>query len=140
MNRRDRRRLEREGKIPKSEPTYNMKPSSAVDSLLKGVGKDIMMAEIHKNNLKEMNRMAADIDVSVLWCLHEKYGWGAKRLKRFYRDLFDEHKRMRKFYEMDDLYPERSKLKEIGVDVEAWYNEFVDEEGNYRDQEVSDGI
>ena len=140
MNRRDRRRLEREGKIQKTEPTFNMKPSAAVDSLINGVGKDIMMAEIHKNQLKEMGKMATDIDTSVLWCLHERYGWGAKRLRKFYKDLFDEHKRMRKFYEMDDLYPERQKLKEIGVDVEAWYQEFVDEEGNYRDQEVSDGV
>lgn len=30
---------------------------------------------------------------------------------------------MRRCYEMDDLYPERFKLKELGVDVEAWEKE-----------------
>lgn len=46
-------------------------------------------------------------------------------LERFYRDMMKEHIRMRKFYEMDDTYPERYKLKELcGVDVEALNNEF----------------
>ena len=39
---------------------------------------------------------------------------------------------MRKFYELDDLYPERYKLKEKGIDIEAWYNELFDENGNFK--------
>ena len=38
---------------------------------------------------------------------------------------------MREFYELDDLYPERHKLKEKGVDIEEWYSELFDEEGNF---------
>ena len=46
---------------------------------------------------------------------------------------------MREFYELDDLYPERHKLKEKGVDVEAWYKELFDDEGNFKEtQEVAD--
>lgn len=32
---------------------------------------------------------------------------------------------MRDFYEMDDLYPERLKLKELGADVEQWQKEVL---------------
>ena len=46
--------------------------------------------------------------------------------------MFTEHLKMRDRYEVDELYPERQKLKDIGVDVEAWYNELFDEEGNFR--------
>lgn len=46
---------------------------------------------------------------------------------------------MREFYELDDLYPERYKLKEKGVDVEAWYEELFDDEGNFKEnQETAD--
>lgn len=46
---------------------------------------------------------------------------------------------MREFYELDDLYPERHKLKEKGVDVEAWYEELFDDEGNFKEtQEAAD--
>ncbi len=132
MNRRQRRELERRGQIPKSEPTYNMKPKDMVGAVLNGNGKDIMMAEIHKNLVQKEKELALDIDTCVLWTLHNKYGWGKQRLRKFYLDLFEEHLRMRQFYDMDDLYPERMKLQEKGIDVEAWYNELFDAEGNYK--------
>lgn len=132
MNRRERRRLEREGKIPKSEPTYNMKPSAMIDAVIAGNGKNVMMDIIHENQLKEFGKMTVDVDTAVLWCLHIRYGWGKVRLERFYRNVFEEHQKVRKCYEIGDLYPERSKLKEIGVDVEALYKKFIDEEGNYK--------
>lgn len=132
MNRRDRRRLEREGKIPKAEPSYNLKASQAVDAVLNGNGKEIMMQKIHEAQIQEFRQMIIDIDISVLWCLHIRYGWGKERLKRFYTALFDEHQRVRNCYDIKDLYPERMKLKEKGIDVEAWYDEMIDREGNYK--------
>lgn len=140
MNRRERRKLEREGKIVKTEPVYNMRPKEMVNSVLNGAGKEIMMSEIRKNLLEREKSMTLDIDTCVLWTLHNKYGWGKQRLKKFYMDLFEEHLSMRNHYDIDDTYPERMKLKEKGIDVEAWYNELFDEKGNYRNQEVSDGV
>lgn len=132
MNRRQRRELERRGQIPRTEPVYNMKPKAMVNALMSGVGKDTMMSEIHKNLVEKEKELALDVDTCVLWTLHNKYGWGKQRLKKFYLDLFEEHLNMRKYYDIDDMYPERMKLKEKGVDVEAWYNELFDDEGNYR--------
>lgn len=36
-----------------------------------------------------------------------------------------EHRRMRDYYQMDDTYPERYKLKELGADLEEWQKEVL---------------
>ena len=40
--------------------------------------------------------------------------------------------RLSGFYDIDDVYPERMKLKEIGVDIEAWYDELFTKTGEYK--------
>lgn len=135
MNRRERRALERAGKLPKKEPVYAMKPSQMAQAAMKGPGKPLVDAEIRKFLLDQDKSFCIDMDTMVLWTLHKKRGWAYARLKQFYLDMFSEHIRMRKFYEIGDLYPERHKLKEIGVDVEAWYNCLFDENGNFKNPE-----
>lgn len=66
-----------------------------------------------------------DLDTMVLWTLFQCYGWREKRLHDFYLAMAKEHRRMREFYEMDDLYPERYKLKEKGIDIEKWQEEVL---------------
>lgn len=131
MNRRDRRRLERAGGKAKKEPTFNLKPNQIVNTALKA-NEDMVLHEIHQQVLKADRDMTLDLDTMVLWTLYNCYGWGPKRLKKFYENLVKEHQRMRKFYETDELYPERMKLKEKGVDIEAWEKESdsVEAEGN----------
>lgn len=132
MNRKERRRLAKEGKLVKKEPVYLMKPSDIKEAALNGAGKQAMMHEIHQQCLNADKTFTLDMDTMYLWTLHTKYGWGPKRLKRFYTEVFTEHIRMREFYEMDELYPERYKLKEKGVDIEAWFNALFDENGNFK--------
>lgn len=132
MNRADRRKAKKEGKEIKSEPVLLMKPSEIGKAATRGVGRESMMHEINKQILAKDKEYQLDIDTMVLWTLHQCYGWGAARLKKFYVDMMREHLRMRKFYELDDLYPERYKLKEKGVDIEAWYSELFDDEGNFK--------
>lgn len=129
MNRKERRRLERQGKLYKAEPAYRIKSENAP---LNRAERQAMLHEIHQQCLAADKEFALDIDTVYLWTLHTKYGWGPKRLKRFYVQAFAEHLRMRDFYEIDDLYPERHKLKEKGIDIEAWYSELFDEQGNFR--------
>lgn len=132
MNRQDRRKNKKAGKPVKTEPVYSVKPQAMVDAVLNGVGKDIMMKEIHKVRMEYDRKATIDMDTCVLWCLHVCFGWGKVRLKRFYQALFEEHKRVREFYDIDDVYPERIKLKEIGVDIEAWYDELFTKTGEYK--------
>lgn len=76
MNRRERRKLQKQGvQVPK-DPSINIK--------LSDLGRGIMTPAMAK-----------------------------------------EHRRMREFYEMDDLYPERYKLKEKGIDIEKWQEEVL---------------
>ena len=132
MNRKERRLLERQGKIVKSEPVYLMKPSQMSQAITQGPGRDSMRKDVRDYLLEQDKQFCLDLDTMVLWALHTKRGYGKKRLKEFYRDMFAEHMRMRQFYQIGDTYPERHKLKEKGIDVEAWYNALFDDEGHFK--------
>ena len=67
----------------------------------------------------------------MIWTLRQ-YGWGEKRLKRFYDDMFKWHKKLRKHYEIPECFPERYMLKQQGIDVQAWYNEKFNPDGTYK--------
>lgn len=73
-------------------------------------------------------RFSLDLDTMVLWTLFQHYGWREKRLHDFYLAMAREHRRMREYYQMDDLYPERYKLKEKGIDVEKWQEEVLQDD------------
>lgn len=133
MNRRERRLLERQGKLPKKEPIYLMKPSEVKEAALYGVAHEAMIHEINQQCLAIDKSFTLDLDTMVLFTLHSKYGWGKKRLKEFYKAMFDLHLSMRKCYELDELYPERLKLKEKGIDVEGWYNSLFNPDGTYKE-------
>ncbi len=135
MNRRERRRLEREGKLPPKEPVYTLKPSQLAIAAMKGPGSDRVKHEINKQLLEADKQFTLDMDTMVLSTLHHEYGWGVKRCKEFYLKMFKHHLEMRKYYEVDDLYPERYTLNEAGIDVAAWFNALFDEQGNFKEPE-----
>lgn len=131
MNRAERRRQQRAGIKVQKEPTLNLKIRdfdhmvSTAQKAAKERATAAALHEIDRQILERDEAFSLDIDAMVLWTLHVCCGFGKQRLERFYRDMMKEHIRMRKFYEMDDTYPERYKLKELcGVDVEALNNEF----------------
>ena len=132
MNRKERRALKKKGIEVKTEPVLLMKPSEIGKAATQGVGRDAMIHEIDQQILQRDKDYQLDIDTMVLWSLKQFAGWGPKELRDFYFFMFKEHLRMREFYELDDLYPERHKLKEKGVDIEEWYSELFDEEGNFK--------
>ena len=133
MNRKERRKLEKETKTKvKSEPVLLMKPSEIGKAATQGVGREAMLHEINQQILQKDKEYQLNLDTMVLWSLRQFAGWGPKKLRDFYFFMFKEHLRMREFYELDDLYPERHKLKEKGVDIEEWYSELFDEEGNFK--------
>lgn len=135
MNRKERRALKKKGIEVKPEPVLLLKPSEIGKAATQGVGHDAMVHEINQQILEKDKEYQLDIDTMVLWSLKQFAGWGPKKLRAFYLFMMKEHLRMREFYELDDLYPERHKLKEKGVDIEAWYSELFDEDGNCRTNE-----
>ena len=111
MNRKERRNLQRQGvQVPK-DPTLNIKLSALGKSIMTPEMQMAMMHEINQQCLEKDDLLALDVDCMVLWTLHRHLGFGVKWLHDF--------------YEMDDLYPERLKLKELGADVEQWQKEVL---------------
>lgn len=67
-----------------------------------------------------------DKESSILWMLHVHFGFGPKRLKKAWKLFYSETVKLREYYQMepeDDGWLARKKLKELGCDVEAWYEE-----------------
>lgn len=70
--------------------------------------------EYNRNNLNE-------IDALVLWHLHEEFGFGKKRLLRFYETFNDRLVELSKWYVMDEEkmpWVYIKKLKDYGIDIE----------------------
>ena len=88
--------------------------------------KKVMDAEI-KRQLAEYDRKnILEIEAIILWALYEQFGFGKKRLKRFYDSVDKLIADLIKRYEMndsDDAWLCTEMLHRIGVDVEAWSKE-----------------
>lgn len=137
MNRAERRRAQKkEGKTFPKEPTLQIKRSaleSTVKSQMQVMSDDAKrkateaaIHEIDRQILERDEAFSLDVDAMILWTLHHHYGWGKKRLLDFYKALVEEHTKMREYYQMDDTYPERYHLKNIGVDVEQLNREMIE--------------
>lgn len=125
MNRRERRNLQRQGvQVPK-DPTLSIKLSALGKAVMTPEMETAMLHEINQQCLEADDRLSLDVDAVVLWTLHQHLGFGVKRLHRFYLAMAAKHRRMRDYYQMDDTYPERYKLKELGADLEEWQKEVL---------------
>ena len=125
MNRSQRRKAAKAGLSVQKDPTLNIKLSELGKGIMTPKMRMAMDHEINQQCLEADERLALDIDTVVLWTLHRHLGFGVKRLHDFYVAMAAEHRRMREYYQMDDMYPERAKLKELGVDLEAWQKEVL---------------
>ena len=86
-----------------------------------------MHKEIKSQLLDYDKQYFLDMDAAVLWALHKEFGFGAKRLRRFFDRFSEIHQELRNYYQLDDdtnTWLCRYKLKEeTGVDVEVWEKE-----------------
>ena len=89
-----------------------------------------MTKEINAQILKSDIAYKLDMDAAVLFVLHDTFGFGKKRLWRFFHNFTARHQELREFYQLDDennTWICRRLLKErMGVDVEAWEKEFTE--------------
>lgn len=132
MNRTERRRLQKQQKKAQSERTYVLKESELENLLMTPVVQDILERKVAERVLEIDASYTLDLDTMVIWTLYQ-YGWREKRLKKFYKDMFYWHRKLRAHYQIAECFPERLMLKEKGIDVEAWFNELFDAQGNYKD-------
>lgn len=83
-------------------------------------------AEILRQCAEFDRKNANEIDALVLWVLHEKFGFGKKRLRAFYDCFITEIDALSKYYEMGDkdmAWLCARKLKEYGIDIAEWNKE-----------------
>lgn len=95
-----------------------------------GLRKEIIK-EARREIFEQKKILDNDFDAAVLWTLHRAFGFGAKRLRRFYDAFLAEYDLLREFYTGTDAdgnavndgvvsYACRDHLKRIGVDIEEW--------------------
>ena len=88
--------------------------------------KKAMDLEIQRELAEYDRKHIAEIDATILWVLHEQFGFGAQRLRTYYDAFHDRIKELVSRYEMedqDDIWLCTQMLKRIGVDIEAWHKE-----------------
>lgn len=91
------------------------KPTKKQDKAMKDeIRRQVMIADKQYN----LNFCAM-----VLWALHQSEGFGPVRLRRFWDSYDGLHRELKKHYEMEEEdmpFVCVDKLREIGVDLEAW--------------------
>jgi len=88
--------------------------------------KKAMNEEINRQIIENDTKFSIDHDATVLYTLYVTFGFGPKRLRRFWDACLKNIIELREYYQFgpeDDGWICRRKLKDIGVDVEAWYKE-----------------
>lgn len=88
--------------------------------------KKAMNIEIQKQLSEYDSKHALEVDAMILWVLHERFGFGHKRLKQFYDDFAASIDSLVKRYELDDsdqIWICTHMLKEYGIDIKKWNSE-----------------
>lgn len=90
----------------------------------------ILDEEIQKQLAEYDEKNTNEIDAMILWYLHERYGFGPKRLKEFHDFFVPAIRDLCERYEMNTPEEKRwiftHKCKEIGADIEEWNRESKD--------------
>lgn len=81
--------------------------------------------EITRQLIEIEGKYVKDNDATILLALHTCFGFGKKRLRRFWDYYFEEQKRLREYYQLDDHEGNlcKFKLKLIGIDIDEWHEE-----------------
>jgi hypothetical protein len=101
--------------------------------------KKAMNMEIQRQTAEYDEKHILEIDALILWNLHQVFGFGPKRLKRFYDALAPSTEALVKRYEMEDsdsIWLCTHLLKRYGIDVKEWDKE---RRGNERGGVLNDG-
>lgn len=85
-----------------------------------------MDMEIQRQLAEYDRKHELEIDAMILWVLHERFGFGPKRLRLFYDNFTASIDALIKRYEMENsehIWICTYKLKKYGVDVSKWNGE-----------------
>jgi hypothetical protein len=85
-------------------------------------------AEIDRQLIKRHKQFADDVDYMILKILHDHFGFGPARLRRFYDYFTEDNAELIQHYEMADagVYIAREEMNAIGCNIEEWNKEGSD--------------
>lgn len=81
----------------------------------------LMKSEINRQCIEFEKFHEAELVCRSLWILHNRFGWGAKRLNDFYKAYHEEVAELIRHYELDpadDCWLCMKKLHDAGFDFE----------------------
>lgn len=90
-----------------------------------------MNSEIRRQILESDRQHFEEYDSMILYVLSHEFGFGKKRLRRFYVSFHEIYEELKDKYCMEDSdvpFICKYKLKEQGVDIEEWSKEVLGEE------------
>lgn len=92
---------------------------------LNAAERQAMKTEIKRQLAEYDSHHATEIDAMVLWVLHDKFGFGPKRLRKFHDCFFAAMDELNERYEMknEELWLCTQKIKALGIDLDAWSRE-----------------
>lgn len=96
--------------------------------------KKLMRQEILRQTAEIDRKDELEFEAIVLYVLHVRFGFGAKRLKQFYdsaKPIIDDLMDHYEMGEEDKLWLCTEKLKDIGVDLEQWNSEASKKESDH---------
>jgi uncharacterized protein YutD len=81
--------------------------------------------EITRQLKEKYNQLMNDVDYMIMRILHNEFGFGQTRLKRFYDAAIKDNEALIKHYEMNDagVYIARKEMNDIGCNIEEWNRE-----------------
>jgi hypothetical protein len=82
-------------------------------------------AEINRQMLERHRKFSDDVDYMILKILHDHFGFGPSRLRRFYDRFIEDNATLEKHYDMPDagVYLAREEMNALGCNVEQWNRE-----------------
>lgn len=85
-------------------------------------------AEINRQLIERYSQLTDDVDYMIMRILHDHFGFGVTRLKRFHEAFITDNDALVKHYEMPDAgaYIARKEMNAIGVNIEEWNKERSD--------------
>lgn len=107
------------------------KRSNMVIEVLNDACQKAMDAEIRRQCAEYDEKNAREITATVLWRIHEEFGFGKNKLKKFYKSFDRAIRDLVNRYHLDDADAAwlcTRQLKEYGIDLEEWELEEKEEE------------
>ena len=82
-------------------------------------------AEVSRTLIEKHAEFTDDVDYMIMRILHNEFGFGLTRLKRFYDAFVADNTALVKHYEMADAgqYIARKEMNAIGCNIEQWNRE-----------------